>query len=89
MRTSEKSRTGAGVRRSLEESLERLGLDRVDIVLVHDPDDHEREAREQALPALAELRDQGVVTAVGAEIADDPWPHLLWVAPSQTKWGDE
>jgi D-threo-aldose 1-dehydrogenase len=28
-----------GVRRSLEESLERLGLDRVDIVLIHDPDD--------------------------------------------------
>jgi D-threo-aldose 1-dehydrogenase len=58
--------SGDGVRRSLEESLERLGLDRVDIVLVHDPDDHEREAAEQALPALIELRDQGVVTAVGA-----------------------
>jgi L-fuconate dehydratase len=43
-----------GVRRSLEESLERLGLDRVDIVLLHDPDDHEREAYEQAFPALAE-----------------------------------
>ncbi len=55
-----------GVRRSLEESLERLGLDRVDVVLLHDPDDHEREAREQAFPALAELRDQGVVRAIGA-----------------------
>ena len=58
--------SGDGVRRSLEESLERLGLDRVDIVLVHDPDDHEREAYEQAFPALAELRDQGAVTAIGA-----------------------
>ena len=58
--------SGDGVRRSLEESLERLGLNRVDIVLVHDPDDHEREAREQAVPALIELRDQGVVTAIGA-----------------------
>jgi D-threo-aldose 1-dehydrogenase len=58
--------SGDGVRRSLEESLERLGLDRVDIVLVHDPDDHEREAHEQAFPALIELRDQGVVTAIGA-----------------------
>jgi D-threo-aldose 1-dehydrogenase len=55
-----------GVRRSLEESLERLGLDRVDIVLVHDPDDYEREAYEQAFPALAELRDQGAVGAIGA-----------------------
>jgi D-threo-aldose 1-dehydrogenase len=58
--------SGDGVRRSLEESLERLGLDRVDIVLVHDPDAHEREASGQALPALIELRDQGVVTAIGA-----------------------
>jgi D-threo-aldose 1-dehydrogenase len=58
--------SGDGVRRSLEESLDRLGLERVDIVLVHDPDDHERDAREQAFPALAELRDQGVVRAIGA-----------------------
>jgi D-threo-aldose 1-dehydrogenase len=55
-----------GVRRSLEESLERLGLDRVDVALVHDPDNHEREAAEQALPALVELRDQGMVRAIGA-----------------------
>ena len=55
-----------GVRRSLEESLARLGLDRVDILLLHDPDDHEHEAYDQAFPALAELRDQGVVGAVGA-----------------------
>ena len=55
-----------GVRRSLDESLERLGLDRVDLVYVHDPDEHEREACEQAFPALAELRDQGVVRAIGA-----------------------
>jgi D-threo-aldose 1-dehydrogenase len=55
-----------GVRRSLDESLDRLGLDRVDVALVHDPDQHEHEAADQALPALAELRDQGVVGAIGA-----------------------
>ncbi len=55
-----------GVRRSLEESLERLGLDRIDIALVHDPDDHLDEALAGAFPALVELRDQGVVGAVGA-----------------------
>jgi D-threo-aldose 1-dehydrogenase len=55
-----------GVRRSLDESLDRLGLDRVDVALVHDPDAHVQEASEQALPALAELRDQGVVRAIGA-----------------------
>ncbi len=55
-----------GVRRSIDESLDRLGLDRIDVVLVHDPDDHEREALEGAFPALVELRDQGVIRAVGA-----------------------
>jgi D-threo-aldose 1-dehydrogenase len=55
-----------GVLRSLEASLERLGLDRVDIALIHDPDDHYTEALEQAYPALHELRDQGVVRAIGA-----------------------
>ncbi|MBA3843370.1 MAG: aldo/keto reductase, partial [Actinobacteria bacterium] len=42
-----------GVLRSLEESLERLGLDRVDLVLVHDPED-EMEAGLDALDALRE-----------------------------------
>jgi D-threo-aldose 1-dehydrogenase len=51
--------------RSLEESLERLGLDRVDVALVHDPDDHYEEARDGAFRALCRLRDEGVVRAVG------------------------
>jgi D-threo-aldose 1-dehydrogenase len=55
-----------GVRRSLESSLERLGLDRVDVVYLHDPDDHWDQAFGEALPALAELRSQGVVGAIGA-----------------------
>ncbi len=54
-----------GVRRSLEESLERLGLDRVDIALVHDPEDHLEQAVTEAQPALARLRDEGVVHAIG------------------------
>ncbi|GAA1519358.1 aldo/keto reductase [Sphaerisporangium rubeum] len=54
-----------GVRRSLESSLKRLGLDHVDIVLLHDPDDHWRQAVTEAYPALAELRSQGVVKAIG------------------------
>jgi D-threo-aldose 1-dehydrogenase len=55
-----------GVLRSVEESLDRLGLDRIDIALVHDPDDHEQQALEGAFPALLELRDQGVVRAIGS-----------------------
>ena len=41
-----------GVRRSLEESLERLGLDRVDIVYVHDPDHAVDRTIEETIPAL-------------------------------------
>lgn len=55
-----------GVLRSLEASLGRLGLDRVDIVFVHDPDEHYREVLDGAYPALEELRAQGVVRAIGA-----------------------
>jgi D-threo-aldose 1-dehydrogenase len=55
-----------GVLRSIEESLTRLGTDRLDIVLVHDPDDYVDEALATALPTLIELRDQKVVTAIGA-----------------------
>ncbi|HVK21813.1 MAG TPA: aldo/keto reductase [Actinokineospora sp.] len=58
--------SGDGVRRSLESSLERLGLDRIDIVLLHDPDDHWQQAVEEAYPALHELRAQGVIGAIGA-----------------------
>ncbi|RRR75621.1 aldo/keto reductase, partial [Streptomyces sp. RP5T] len=55
-----------GVLRSIEETLERTGLDRLDIVYLHDPDDHWRQAADEAMPALAELRDQGVIGAIGA-----------------------
>jgi D-threo-aldose 1-dehydrogenase len=54
------------VLRSLEASLQRLGLDRVDVLLIHDPDDHERQALDEAFPTLAELRAQGVIGAIGA-----------------------
>jgi D-threo-aldose 1-dehydrogenase len=54
-----------GVRRSLEESLERLGTDRIDLVLIHDPDDHWPAAIDEAYPALHRLREQGVVGAIG------------------------
>lgn len=55
-----------GVRRSLEDSLTRLGLDRVDIVYLHDPDDHAEQAFREGYPALERLRAEGVVRAIGA-----------------------
>lgn len=55
-----------GVARSLEASLDRLGLDRVDIVYVHDPDDHMDQVIAEAFPVLRRWRDEGVVGAIGA-----------------------
>jgi D-threo-aldose 1-dehydrogenase len=54
-----------GVRRSVDESLERLGVDRIDLLFIHDPDDHWEAALGQAYPALHRLREEGVVRAIG------------------------
>ena len=64
-----------GVLRSLEDSLERLKLDYVDIVHIHDADHHYREAIEDAYPTLAELRSQAVIRAVSAGM--NQWQMLL------------
>ncbi|KUL32973.1 aldo/keto reductase [Actinoplanes awajinensis] len=58
--------SGDGVLSSYDESLIRLGLDRADILHLHDPDDHLDQAVTEALPALARLREQGRIGAVSA-----------------------
>ncbi len=55
-----------GVMRSVEESRERLGIERLDILHIHDPDHHFVDALQGAYRALDELRAQGVIGAVGA-----------------------
>jgi D-threo-aldose 1-dehydrogenase len=55
-----------GVLRSIDSSLDRLGVGHLDLVYVHDPDHHWRAAIDGAVPALAELRDQGVIRGFGA-----------------------
>lgn len=54
-----------GAMRSLEESLERLGLDRVDMLLLHDPDYYFKQAMSGAVRALDQLRADGTVGAIG------------------------
>ncbi len=54
-----------GTLRSLEESLGRLGLDRVDILHIHDPDNHYEEAMKGSYRALLRLREEKVIRAVG------------------------
>src|SRR5450755_4676786 len=65
-----------GVLASLQASLTRLGLDRIDIALIHDPDDHAVEALDGAFPALAELRAAGVLGAIG--VGMNQAPLLEW-----------
>ena len=55
-----------GIRRSIEDSLERLGLNQVDIAYLHDPDVHDlQDGISQGLPALEKLRSEGLVRAIG------------------------
>lgn len=63
--------TASGVRRSIEDSLRRMGIDRIDIAFLHDPDvyDLERGLRE-GLPALVALREEGVVSGIGVGVND-------------------
>jgi D-threo-aldose 1-dehydrogenase len=57
-----------GILRSLEESRQRLGIERIDIVHIHDPDvnDSFKQALEEAFPTLADLKRQGIIGAIGA-----------------------
>ncbi len=63
-----------GVRRSFAASLTRLGVDRIDILLIHDPDDHYDAALNEAYPVLTDLRGQGVVGAIGFGMTQIPLP---------------
>jgi len=60
------------VRNSLEASLDRLGLDRVDVLHIHDPDDHFDEALAGTYRALADLREAGVIGAISAGMNQAP-----------------
>lgn len=55
-----------GILRSVDESLERLGLDDLDIIYLHDPDDHWQQASTTGIETLLELREQGITRSIGA-----------------------
>jgi D-threo-aldose 1-dehydrogenase len=64
----------AGIRRSLEESLIRLGLDFVDVLYLHDPEvsgEDLRQAVDSGVQALSDLRAEGLVRAIGIGSEDD------------------
>lgn len=57
--------SGAGVRKSLDASRQRLGIERIDVALIHDPDDHHEQALRESYPVLADLRAAGAIGAIG------------------------
>jgi D-threo-aldose 1-dehydrogenase len=59
---------------SIDESLARLRTHRLDIVLIHDPEEHYREAVDVVFPLLAHLRSRGVIRAIGVGMMQ--WPLL-------------
>jgi len=69
--------TKDGVRRSMAASFERLGRDRVDVALIHDPDKYAELALTESYPALKELRNEGVVGAIG--VAMNHADVLTWL----------
>lgn len=88
--------TAEGTRQSLEESLERLGLEAVDILWIHDPeepDDRFGEALAGAVPALESLREEGIISAWGVgskdaamlkRFVDQASPDLIMLAGRYT-----
>jgi D-threo-aldose 1-dehydrogenase len=61
-----------GIMRSVEESFQRTGLNRFDVLLLHDPDDHFDAASTSGYRALAKLREEGTVRAIGAGMNQAP-----------------
>lgn len=70
--------SGRRAQTSVEESMERLGIDHIDLINVHDIEFADlQQVAEETLPALVELRDRGVVSHVG--ITDLQLENLKWV----------
>ena len=64
----------SGIRRSFEESLERMNIESIDIVYIHDPDDYPEEAIKYAYPALEKLRSEGLVKSIGLGMNFNEFP---------------
>lgn len=69
--------TAAGVRASFESSLERLGVDYIDILFIHDPDDYADDAVLRAYPELERMRSEGLIKAIGIGMNQSAIPTRL------------
>lgn len=69
--------SASGVRQSLEGSLERLGMDSVEILFIHDPDDYVDVAILQAFPELERMRSEGIIKAIGIGMNQSETPTQI------------
>ncbi|GAB2511688.1 aldo/keto reductase [Nocardia heshunensis] len=67
-RSRRRDYSALGVRRSLTDSLARLGLEQVDMLLVHDPEDHLEQALRSAVPEMVRMREQGLTAGIGVGV---------------------
>jgi len=66
--------SAGGIERSLTESLERLSMESVEMVFIHDPDGAADQAINEAYPVLEKLRSQGIVKTIGVGITSNEIP---------------
>lgn len=69
--------SAAGVRASFEASLQRLGVNSIDILFIHDPDDHADDAVLKAYPELERMRSEGLIKAIGIGMNQTAIPSRL------------
>ena len=69
--------SASGVRASFEASLQRLGVDYIDILFIHDPDDHADDAVLKAYPELERMRSEGLIKAIGIGMNQTAIPSRL------------
>ena len=66
--------SAAGIERSLLESLERLKMESVEMIFIHDPDGAADQAISEAYPVLERLRAEGIVKTIGIGITSNEIP---------------
>jgi D-threo-aldose 1-dehydrogenase len=66
-----------GVEKSFRSSLERMQLEKIDILIIHDPDDNADLAIRESFPALLKMRDKGIINAIGVGMNQSGTPARL------------
>ena len=73
------------IKRYIDESLARLGVDRIDLLYIHDANEGIDQAIAETFPVLADLRDQGVIGAIGAGLTTVD-PFLRFACETDIDW---